>query len=99
DPRVGGAGEEGRDDLFPEGEQGADAGGSGRDVITAGAAGFADEVLATELAEVVRGVAAGIAGLSGHVADLDGEVGSSEGKISPAGWRLPPARRGPARGG
>ncbi len=53
DPRVGDAGQQGRDDLFPEGEQGADdPGGTGGDEVPAGAAGFVGEVLAAQLAEI-----------------------------------------------
>ena len=48
--------------MFAEGEQSADdAGGAGWDEVAAGVAGFAGEVLAAELAQVVGGVAGGVA--------------------------------------
>ena len=40
--------------------------------------GFVGEVLAAELAEIVGGVADGVAGLSVNGADLSGEVGDGE---------------------
>jgi hypothetical protein len=59
-------GEDRRDDVVAEGEQGADgAGGVWRDVAAAGPAGFVDELLAAEFAQVVCGLPDGAAGLAG----------------------------------
>ena len=56
------AGEDRGDDLVAEGEQGGDgARGAGRDVVAAGPAGFVDELFAAELAQVVGGLADGVA--------------------------------------
>jgi hypothetical protein len=54
------AGEDGGDNLVAEGEQGSDgAGGGGWDVVSARAAGLADQPLAAQLPQVVRGLTDG----------------------------------------
>ena len=75
----GGAGQEGRDDVFPGVSRAPMIRAApGPDEVAAGAAGFAGQVLAAKLAQVVGGVTGGVAGLSGHGADLGGEVGDGE---------------------
>ena len=54
-------GKDGRDDVVPESERGGDdAGAVWRDMVAAGSAGFAEELLATELAQVVGGLPGGV---------------------------------------
>ncbi|MGH3814476.1 MAG: hypothetical protein ACRDUV_18815 [Pseudonocardiaceae bacterium] len=62
------------------GQDGCDAGNVGRDLVSAGPAGFGDQVLAAQLAQVVGALAAGVVGvgLSGHGVDLGGELGDGE---------------------
>lgn len=68
--RAADAGEDGCDDMVAEGEQ-RDHGPAGVrwDVVTAGPAGFVDQLLAAELAQVVSGLPGGVAVLPGDLAD------------------------------
>jgi hypothetical protein len=64
------------DDVIAEGEQGGDgAGDAGRDVVSAGLAGLADEVLAAEVAQVVSGLPGGVPVLSGGLVYACGVLG------------------------
>jgi hypothetical protein len=55
------SGEQGCDDFVANGEQGSNgAGGVGRQVVAAGPAGFGDEFLSAELAQVVGDLAGGV---------------------------------------
>jgi hypothetical protein len=79
-------GQDRRDDVVAEGEQRGDGpGGVCRDVVAAGPAGFADELLAAELAQVVGGLPGGVAVLPGDLADFGGVLGDGE----PCGCRIP----------
>jgi hypothetical protein len=72
-------GEDGRDDMVAEGEQGGDgAGAVRRDMVAADPAGFIDELLAAELAQVIGGLPGGVSVVAGHRADLGGVVGGSD---------------------
>ena len=65
--------------MVAEGEQGADgAGGGWRDVVAAGPAGFARELLAGELAQVISRLADGIAVVAGDLPDPGGMLGDGE---------------------
>jgi len=75
------AGENGGDDLVPEGEQRRDgAGGLPGDVVAAGPAGFDDEAFAAQFAQVVGGLPDGVVvlGLAGERVDFGREVGDGE---------------------
>ena len=89
------AGEDRGDNVVAEGEQRADgAGGVWRDVVAAGSAGFVDELLAAELAQVVGGLPGGVAVLPGDLADLSGVQDlivppgppGAPGMVTPAGF-------------
>jgi hypothetical protein len=81
--------------VVAEGEQrGDDAGDGRRDVVAAGLAGFADELLAAELAQVIGGLPGGVAVLPGYLADLGGVLGGSE----PVGGRGEGERGGVSSG-
>jgi hypothetical protein len=54
-----------------------------RDVVVACPAGFVDEVFAAEFAQVVGGLADGVAGVPGHGVDFAGEVFDGE---TAGGW-------------
>jgi hypothetical protein len=70
--------------VVAEGEKRCDdAGAVCRDMVAAGPAGFVDELLAAELAQVVGGLPGGVAVLPGDLADLGGVLGDGE----PAGCR------------
>ena len=72
------------DNVVPEGEQGGDgAGGLRRDVVAAGPAGFANELLAAEFTQVVSGLPGGVAVLAGDQPDACGVLSDGE----PAGGR------------
>jgi hypothetical protein len=65
--------------VVAEGEQRGDgAGGLRRDVVAAGPAGFVDEVLAAELAQVVSGLPGGVAFLAGDLPDAGGVLSDGE---------------------
>ena len=72
-------GQDRREDVVAEGEQrGDDTGAVSRDVVAAGPAGFADELLTAELAQVVGGLPGGVAVLPGDLADPGGVLGDGE---------------------
>jgi hypothetical protein len=72
------AGQDRGDDVVPEGKQGRyGPGGRAGQVVAAGPAGFADELLAAAFAQVVgslAGVVGGV-GLPGHGVDLGSHIG------------------------
>ena len=72
-------GEDGADDLLAEHDQGGDgAGGLGWDVVAVPAAGFGDQVVAAEFAQVVCRLADCVVVAAGHGVDFVGEVGDAE---------------------
>ena len=72
-------GEDRRDDVVAEGEEGSDgAGGLRRDVVAACPAGFAGEALSAEFPEVIGSLPGGVAVVPDEVADLGGEAGDGE---------------------
>ena len=74
-------GEDRGDDLIAEGEQGGDrACGGCPDVVAAASAGFVDELFAPQLAQVVAGLADGVAAVigAGEGVHLGGEIGDGE---------------------
>jgi len=80
-PRRGAAhsGEDRREDVIAQGEQGGDgAGCTGGNPVAAGLAGLDGQVLAAELAQVAGGLPDGIGFLPGHRPDPGGEVRDGE---------------------
>ena len=66
-PWAADAGEDGRDDLVAQGEQRGDgARGGCPDAVAARPSGFVDELLAAQFAQVVAGLADGVAGSDRH---------------------------------
>jgi hypothetical protein len=78
-PGASDAGDDRGYDLITQDEQRSDGPGLlRRDVVAARAAGFDDQVLAAQLAQIVSGLADGVAGQAGDVLDRGGVLGDSE---------------------